>query len=127
MPSCTIPSRCRRSATPASVEQVDGALLEHAGAHALLDVLARAQLEHDGVDPAQLEQPGEHEPRRSGPDDRDLGLHHALPSSVRAREAGSPGASSSTQIAASTTSATVQPPVASCTAPSSHGPAAATM
>ena len=108
-------------------EQVDRALLEHAGAHAPLDVLARAQLEHDGVDPAQLEQAGEHEPRRPGSHDRDLGLHHVLPSSVRAREAGSPGASSSTLIAASTTSATVQPPVASCAAPSTHGPVAATM
>ena len=48
-------------------------------------------------------------------------------SSVRAREAGSPGASSSTLIAANTISATVQPPAASCTAPSSHGPTAATM
>ena len=109
-------------------QQVDGALLEHARAHPLLDVLARAQLEHDGVDPAQLQQAGEHEPRRPGSDDRDLGLlHHASSSSFRAREAGSPGTSSSTVIAASAISATVQPPVRSCAAPSTHGPVAATM
>ena len=109
------------------IEQVDGALLEHAGAHAPLDVVARAQLEHDGVDPAQLEQAGEDEPGRPGSDDRDLGLHHASPSNRTAREAGSPGTSSSRHIVASTISATVQPPVRSCAAPSSHGPAAATM
>ena len=105
MPSWTIPSRCRRSATPASSQQSTVRCSSTPGAHALLDVLARARLEHDRVDPAQLEQPREHEPRRPGADDPDLRLHHVLPSSVRAREAGSPGASSSTLIAASTISA----------------------
>ena len=44
------------------VEQVDGALLEHAGADSPLDVVACSCLEHDGLDPLQLEQPCEHEP-----------------------------------------------------------------
>ena len=108
-------------------EAVDRALLQHAGAHAPLDVLAGAGLEHDGRDAAQLEQPREHQPGRARAHDPDLRLHHVPSSSVRAREAGSPGASSRTQMPANTISATVQPPNASCTAPSSHGPAAATM
>ena len=44
----------------------------------------------------------------------------------RARAAGTPGISSASVIAISTTSGTVQSPDASCTAPSSHGPVAAT-
>ena len=46
------------------VHQVHRALLEHAGAHALLDVLAVLGLEDHGLDPAQLEQPAEHQAGR---------------------------------------------------------------
>jgi hypothetical protein len=50
-------------------QQVDGALLEHAGAHPVLDVLARAVLEHDGLDALELEQLPEHQAGGPGPDD----------------------------------------------------------
>ena len=56
-------------------EQVGGALLEHAGADAVLAVVARAALEHDGLDPGPLEHPRERQPRRARADDADLGLH----------------------------------------------------
>ena len=55
------------------LQQVDGALLEHAGADALLDVLAVARLEHHRVDPGAVEQLAEHEAGGTGPDDADLG------------------------------------------------------
>ena len=51
-------------------------LLEHAGAHALLDVLARARLEDDRLDALQVEQVGQQQPGRAGADDPDLGVHH---------------------------------------------------
>ena len=53
-------------------EEVGGALLEHAGADALLDVLAAAGLEHDRLDPLALEQPREHQAGRARADDADL-------------------------------------------------------
>ena len=68
-----MPSRCSRSPTPASLEQVDGALLEHAGADARLDVLAAPVLEHDRLDAGPVEELREREARRAGADDRDLG------------------------------------------------------
>ena len=46
-------------AQPGGPQQVDGALLEHPGAHALLDVGAAARLEHDGLDPLRGEQVAE--------------------------------------------------------------------
>ena len=55
------------------LEQVHRSLLEHAGAHALLDVLAVARLEHHRVDPGPVQQLAEHEPGGAGPDDPDLG------------------------------------------------------
>ena len=36
--------------------QVDGALLQHAGAHAVFDVGAAARFQHDAVDPGALQQ-----------------------------------------------------------------------
>ena len=59
------------------VHQVHRRLLEHARAHALLHVLAVARLEDHRLDPAQLEQPAEHQPRGPASDDRHLGTHGA--------------------------------------------------
>ncbi len=78
-----MPSRSSRSPTPISLEQVDGALLEHAGADAVLDVVAVARLEHDALDARDLEQAREREPGRAGADDPDLGSQ--LPSSSSTR------------------------------------------
>src|SRR6185312_11660084 len=47
-------------------EQLDRPLLEHAGAHARLDVGAVARLENDGLDALALQQVAEHEPRGAG-------------------------------------------------------------
>ena len=57
------------------VQQIDGALLEHARADPLLDVLATARLEHDRLDALELEQLRQHQPRRAGADDADLRAH----------------------------------------------------
>ena len=46
-------------------EQVDRALLEHAGPDPVLDVVAAAVLEHDRLDPRPLEQPRERQPGRA--------------------------------------------------------------
>ena len=58
-----------------SREQIHRALLEHAGADGLEDVLAAAALEHDGVDAAQVEQVGKQEARGARADDADLRAH----------------------------------------------------
>src|SRR5690606_30962657 len=54
-------------------EHVDGALLEDAGADGLLDVLAAALVDHDRGDARAVEEVGEQEAGRAGPDDADLG------------------------------------------------------
>ena len=59
---------------PELAQQLDARVLEDAGAHAVLDVGPVALLEHDAVDAASGEQVGEHEPGRTGADDRHLGL-----------------------------------------------------
>ena len=59
---------------PELAQQLDGRVLEHAGAHPVLDVGPVALLEHDAVDATGGEQVGEHEPGRAGADDRHLGL-----------------------------------------------------
>jgi hypothetical protein len=56
-------------------EQLDRALLEHAGADARLDVGAIARLEDDGLDALAVQQVAEHEPRGAGADDAHLGAH----------------------------------------------------
>ena len=61
---------------------VHGSLLEHAGAHALLDVLAVARLQHDGLDPVQVQQVGEQQAGRAGADDGDLGVYPHTSSAV---------------------------------------------
>ena len=80
----TIPSRCSLLAHPGRREQIGGALLEHAGADALLDVVTAAALEHDRLDPGLLEQPAEREAGRARADDADLGAHHAVRSNSAA-------------------------------------------
>ena len=59
-------------AEPHPPQQVDRALLQHAGAHALLDVLARAGLEDHVVDPGLVQELPEDEAGRAGADDADL-------------------------------------------------------
>ncbi len=54
------------------LEQIDRAVLEHAGTNALLAIRAAAQLEHDRCDPGPPQQHREHEPGRSRTDDPDL-------------------------------------------------------
>ena len=56
-------------------QEVDRALLEHAGADPLLHVLARAVLEDDRLDPRAGEEPREREPGRPRTDDCDLRPH----------------------------------------------------
>ncbi len=56
-------------------QQVDRPLLEHAGADAVLDVLAAAALEHDRLDPLACEQLGQRQARRARADDSDLRPH----------------------------------------------------
>ena len=57
-------------------QQLDRPVLEDAGAHATLDVLAAAGLEHDGVDSLQVEELRQHEAGRARADDRDLRAAH---------------------------------------------------
>ena len=56
----------------AAFEQVDGALLQHAGADARLDVLAAPVLQHHRLDPGPVQQLRERQPGRAGADDRHL-------------------------------------------------------
>src|SRR5256885_8093361 len=64
---------------PGLSHEIDGALLEHARAYALLDILAAAALEHDRLDADTRKQMGEHQPRGPRTDDADLrSLAHVL-------------------------------------------------
>ena len=56
-------------------EQLDRALLEDARADAVLDVLAAAVLEHDRLDPLEVEEVREQQAGRPGPHDSDLCPH----------------------------------------------------
>jgi hypothetical protein len=60
---------------PGGVEDVDGALLEHPGADARLDVLAAGALEDDRLDAAQVQEVRQDQPGRTGADDANLGAH----------------------------------------------------
>jgi len=53
-------------------QQIDGALLEQAGADSLFDVLPAARLEYDGLDALKVEQMREHQPCGSCTDNPDL-------------------------------------------------------
>ena len=57
--------------------QVDGALLQHAGAHAILHIGAAARLEHHAVDAFAIEQCDEKQPRGARADDGDLCVHRS--------------------------------------------------
>jgi hypothetical protein len=57
------------------VHHLDGALLEHAGAYAALDVLAGARFQHDAVDAFARQQVRQKQPGRPGADDPDLRAH----------------------------------------------------
>ena len=56
-------------------QQFDRALLEHAGPDPVLDVVAAAVLEHDGIDALEVEQVREGQAGGAGADDPDLGPH----------------------------------------------------
>src|SRR3954470_6560955 len=62
-------------AGPDLAHQVDRALLQHAGPDRGLDRRARAALDDDRLDAAQVEHLREQQPRRPGADDADLGAH----------------------------------------------------
>ena len=53
-------------------QQLDGAVLEHAGADPVLDVVPAPVFEHDRLDSHPVEQVGERQSRRPGADDADL-------------------------------------------------------
>ena len=57
-------------------QQIDRALLQHAGAHALGDVRAASLLEHDRLEALEVQQVREHEPGGPATDDPDLGSQH---------------------------------------------------
>ena len=116
-------------ADPGLGEQLDRAVLEHARPDPLLDVLAAADLEHDGLDPVAVEQVRQQQPRRPRADDPDLRpmlSDNAGHPTCRARAAPRPAASVGTSIASRNTSGAVQPPDASRRIPTTSGPAAAT-
>jgi hypothetical protein len=76
-------------------EQLHRALLEDAGADPVLDVLAASVLQHDRLDPLDLEQAREREPGRAGSDDPDLRPHPS--SSTRCATAKAPLAAGTPQ------------------------------
>jgi hypothetical protein len=55
------------------VHEIDGALLEHPGAHTLDHVLFAANFDDERIDSAQVEEMAEHQPRRPGADNPNLG------------------------------------------------------
>ena len=57
------------------VEHVDAALFEHAGAHAVLDIIAAAVFQHDRFDSRLGQKVGEEQARRARSDDPDLCAH----------------------------------------------------
>ena len=57
------------------IERVDRSLFEHAGAYALLGVLAIVPFEDDAVDPGLVQKMAKQQASGSGADDRDLRFH----------------------------------------------------
>jgi len=60
-------------------QHVHRALLEHAGANGRFDLLAATQLEHDRVDPAQMQKMGKKQARGPGANDANLSAHVMSP------------------------------------------------
>jgi hypothetical protein len=60
------------------VEQIHRTLLQNPRADSRFHVLARLSLDYDGVDALEVEQMGEDQARRSGPDDADLRMKFPL-------------------------------------------------
>jgi hypothetical protein len=66
------PFAVHAGAEPEGPEQIDGSLLEHAGAQASLDVRTIATFDDDRLDAVGMEDVREREAGGTGPDDRDL-------------------------------------------------------
>src|SRR4051812_29787515 len=105
------PLACQAVAEPGLGQELDGALLEDAGADAVLDVLAAAGLEDDGVDALEVQEVRQHQPGGPGTDDSDLCPHlyealpypvarRSIPNAFVAMRAGYPGRTHSVRLAA---------------------------
>ena len=57
-------------------EELHGTMFEHAGAHAMLDVVAASCLDDDRLDALEMQQMREQQSCRSGTDDAHLRAHH---------------------------------------------------
>jgi hypothetical protein len=66
-------------ANAGGVEEIDAALFKDSRSHTVLDVLSRARLDHYGFDAFAAQQMREHEPCRTGTDDRDARSHAGRP------------------------------------------------
>src|SRR5206468_6230865 len=53
-------------------QKIGGPVLDHAGADARLDIFAAVAFEHDGLDPREMQEMRQHQPRWPRPDDSDL-------------------------------------------------------
>ena len=60
------------------VQQVDRHLFQHPCADTRLDVMAGVTLQHDAVDPGDMQQLGQQQAGRASADDCDLGAHGFL-------------------------------------------------
>ena len=60
-------------------QQIGGPMLDQAGADAVLDVIAAAVLDDDGLDAGKMQQPRQHQPGRPCSDDADLRAHVSSP------------------------------------------------
>ena len=56
-------------------QQIGGPMLDQAGADAVLDVIAAAVLDDDGLDAGKMQQPRQHQPGRPCSDNADLRTH----------------------------------------------------
>ena len=56
-------------------QKIGGPVLDQAGTQSVLDVLAAAVLDDDGVDPLHVQEPRQHQPSGPRTDDADLSTH----------------------------------------------------